>query len=361
MLGESMSKSVAAAANAPRAKSLARNKILKKKDQVQPAEEGQVVHHDQAPAHLAQTHDASMIAVAETSLEGDFSFAQVLADAQASEASFYMDAGASMGGTVSFLQDDTTSGGSDEGGGASTALLVGGGLLAAGAVIAVASDGDDDDDTPTAPANKAPTVTAPATVNVTEDTTTTGKLTATDPDGDALTFTVKGTAPQGFTLNKDGSYTIDTKGSEYQSLNTGQSKDYSVTFNVSDGKGGSTDGTLTYKVAGVNEGPATATIAVTGAGSNTDADTVNTTYNVSTGNYTYTINGFDPGDRIVSPAGSNPGTIDNPSFTDGKAVIQYANAGLVTRIELVGLTEAQDKGILFTSDLNTVYGAGTFA
>lgn len=78
MLGESMSKSVAAAANAPRAKSLARNKILKKKDQVQPAEEGQVVHHDQAPTHLAQTHDASVIAVSETSLEGDFSFAQVL-------------------------------------------------------------------------------------------------------------------------------------------------------------------------------------------------------------------------------------------------------------------------------------------
>lgn len=363
MLGESMSKSVAAAATAPRAKSLARNKNLKKVDKVQPADEAQAVHHDQAPTHLTQAHDASVITVADNSLEGDFSFAQVLADAQTSEASFYTDAGASMGGSMSFLQDDTT-GGSGEGSGASTALLVGGGLLAAGALVAVLADGDDDDSTPTPPANKAPTVTAPATVAINEDATATGKLTATDPDGDALTFTVKGTAPQGFVLNKDGSYTIDTKGSDYQSLKAGETKDYSVTFNVADGKGGSTDGTLTFKVAGADEAPpppTTATITVSAAGSNTDADNVNTTYNVQLGTYAYTITGLDAGgDKIVGPAGVTP-TVINSNFSDGSVILQYASAGNVAQITIAGLTAAQDAQILGVNGINTVFGAGTIA
>lgn len=460
MLGESMSKSVAAAANAPRAKSLARNKILKKKDQVQPAEEGQVVHHDQAPTHLAQTHDASVIAVSETSLEGDFSFAQVLADAQASEASFYTDAGASMGGTVSFLQDDTTSGGSDEGSGASTALLVGGGLLAAGAVIAVASDGDDDEDSNTAPTvtagqkftgaedtvitgklaatdaqndtltfkvsgtapagvtiatdgtitldaknaayqslaagktqdvkvdftvtdakglattssatvtvtgvNDAPTVTA-VKVSGAEDTSITGKFAATDVDGDTLTYALKAgsTAPAGFVLNADGSFSLDAKNAAYQGLNAGQTQDVTANVTVSDGKGGTVDTTAVITVTGVTDGPATAAVtlnAATTPNSTTDADNVNTTYTVQAGNYSYTINGFDAGgDKLVGPAGTTP-TVINSNFTDGKVTVQWAIDGNnIIQVTLADLTVAQDQQIFGLTSLNNTLGAGTIA
>ncbi|RYE64292.1 MAG: hypothetical protein EOO83_01775, partial [Oxalobacteraceae bacterium] len=205
-------------------------------------------------------------------------------------------------------------------------------------------------------ANKAPTITAPATVAINEDSKASGKITATDPDGDAITFAVKGTAPQGFVLNKDGTYTLDTTGSDYQSLNTGQSKDYTVTFTVTDAKGAATDGTLTYKVSGLDEANA---VTISAAGTNNAAG-ANVTYTVQAGNYVNTISGFGAGDKIISPAG-NPGTLENSSFTDGKAVIQYANNGQVTQIELTGLSATDDAKLFGTSDLNTVFGAGTFA
>lgn len=457
MLGESMSKSVAAAASAPKAKSLARNKNLKKNDKVQPADEVQAVHHDEAPTHLAQAHEEGVITVSDTviavsdaSLEGDFSFSQVLADAQASEASFYTDAGASMGGAVSFLQDDTMDGGSGSGSGVSTALLVGGGLLAAGGVVAAVSGGDDDDD------NTAPAATAGKATGA-EDTVITGKATATDADGDTLTWAGKGTLPAGVTVAADGTVKLDAANAAYQSLAAGKSQDVVANVTVSDGNGGTADTTVTFTVTGVNDDPtfaaakqdlttkenvalsgtATATdpdagdtltyaIGTQGAngtaaigadgkftytptanfdGTDTftvtatdatgatatqtinvtvenvgptsaavtldatsdgkavdDADNVNTTYTVQTGDYSFTINGFDAGgDKLVGPAGTTP-TVINSDFTDGEVTVQWAIDGNnIVQVTLADLTVAQDQQIFGLTSLNNTLGAGTIA
>lgn len=340
-----MSKSVAAAATAPRAKTLARNKILNAKDKVQAADEAQPVPHEQAPAHLVATHDAAMITVAEGSLEGDLSFAQVLSDAQVSAASFYADAGmATMGGS-SLLQDGSSGSGSSEGSDNTALYVVGGAVLLGGGIALIASGGDDD------AANRAPTAAASATLKATTATAATGSVGATDPDGDALTYTASTPTNGTVQIGSDGKYTYTSKG--------GFTGTDSFTVTVKD-PGGLT-ATQKVDVTIAAAGPSTAAIAVNAAGSVSDADNVNTTYTVSLGNYTYTIDGFDKGgDKIVSPAGVPVG-LNNSSFTDGKVEIEYASGGQVAKIVLTGLSAADDAKIFGTSDLNTVFGAGTFA
>ena len=82
------------------------------------------------------------------------------------------------------------------------------------------------------------------------------------------------------------------------------------------------------------------------------------TYTLAMGNYAYSISGFGPGDKIVSPAGVTP-TLENGSYTDGSVMIQAASAGQTVQITLTGLTSAQDLALNSVLDLNTVFGAGT--
>ena len=85
-------------------------------------------------------------------------------------------------------------------------------------------------------------------------------------------------------------------------------------------------------------------------------------FNVTLGNYTATINGFNAGDKIIGPSGVTP-TLVQPSFTDGQVGLQYAANSQVALIILTGLTNAQD-GLMFQpSDLNNtgVFGTGSLA
>ena len=85
------------------------------------------------------------------------------------------------------------------------------------------------------------------------------------------------------------------------------------------------------------------------------------TYNIAvpTGSFTYSIPGFGVSDQIRSPIGIAPGFVNN-SFTDGNATLQYTTPGNVVNITLTGLTNAQDGSLFGASDLNNVFGAGTF-
>jgi len=56
-----------------------------------------------------------------------------------------------------------------------------------------------------------------------------------------------------------------------------------------------------------------------------------------------------------------PATVDQSSFTDGSISLQYASGGNVVKITLTGLTATQDSAIFGASDLNTVFGPGTFS
>ncbi|WP_174410660.1 VCBS domain-containing protein, partial [Desulfovibrio psychrotolerans] len=83
----------------------------------------------------------------------------------------------------------------------------------------------------------------------------TGKLEATDVDGDELAYSLVSAAPAGFTLNPDGTYTFDATDPAYDSLKAGQVKTMVVTYKVEDGNGGEATAKLTIKVTGTNDAP----------------------------------------------------------------------------------------------------------
>lgn len=97
------------------------------------------------------------------------------------------------------------------------------------------------------PSNTAPTLTA-TTFTVTEDQDLLGTLTATDINGDAVTFVSSSNPPRGtLTLAVNGAFTYrpnpDFSGTD------------SFGVALSDGRGGVTSGTVTVNVAGVNDAP----------------------------------------------------------------------------------------------------------
>ena len=123
------------------------------------------------------------------------------------------------------------------------------------------------------------------------------------------------------------------------------------------------DGTLTILAPVTPVTPVTPTNkTINAAGSATESSTTNTKFTVATlaSNYTYTINGFGAGDKIVSPAGVTSSVI-NTAFTDGSASLQYVSGTFKVLVTLTGLTTTQDAALTTTASINTLFGAGTFA
>ncbi|MTI05598.1 tandem-95 repeat protein, partial [Roseibium denhamense] len=104
--------------------------------------------------------------------------------------------------------------------------------------------------------NDAPELIA-TTASTTEDAATvSGTLPGTDVDsGDTLIYAVDGTAPAGFALNTDGTWTFDPSDPTYQSLSAGASQPVQIPVAVTDTTGASTRSTLTITVAGSNDAP----------------------------------------------------------------------------------------------------------
>ncbi|TLX79722.1 retention module-containing protein [Pseudomonas nicosulfuronedens] len=170
------------------------------------------------------------------------------------------------------------------------------------------------------PVNDAPT-TGNQTKTVDEDSPLSGKIIASDVDGDTLSYAVKsGVAHGQLVLNTaTGDYTY-TPAANYNGPD-------SFTITVSDGKGGSVDSVVSITVNPVNDAPTTADqskttaedTAVTGKiiASDVDGDTLSytlkagsapahgtVTLNAATGDYTYTpakdYNGSDSFTVVVS-------------------------------------------------------------
>jgi VCBS repeat-containing protein len=174
------------------------------------------------------------------------------------------------------------------------------------------------------PPNQAPTIQAKDLQKTTlKNTSVSGALVGTDPDGDALTFT-KGTNPSNGTVlvNGDGSWTY-TPAAGYTGTD-------SFTVTVSDGKGGTATATITIQV---NEPPNQAptiqaqdlqkttlkNTSVSGAvvGTDTDGDALTFTKGTDPSNGTVVVNG--DGTWTYTPTTGYTGT---DSFTitvsDGK-------------------------------------------
>lgn len=109
--------------------------------------------------------------------------------------------------------------------------------------------------------------------------------------------------------------------------------------------------------------PVAQNVAVSATGNVSETAATNTTYTVApvTSSYIYSIVGFGLGDKIVGPAGVSATVTDQASFTDGSLSLQFASGGNIVKVTLTGLTAAQDSAIFGAADLNSVFGAGTFA
>ncbi len=82
-----------------------------------------------------------------------------------------------------------------------------------------------------------------------------GSLSASDLDGDDLTYSlIAGPAEGTVLINADGSYSFDP-GIDFQDLGVGQSRDVTFSYQADDGQGGTAQNSVTVTVNGTNDGP----------------------------------------------------------------------------------------------------------
>ncbi|MGH1420152.1 MAG: Ig-like domain-containing protein, partial [Hyphomicrobiaceae bacterium] len=125
--------------------------------------------------------------------------------------------------------------------------------------------------------NDAPTATDDAFTGVTEDdgaavignalTADNGSGIDSDPDGDALMVTaqtgVAGSNGGTFSIDAAGVVTFDPDG-DFEDLAVGATRDTTLTYEISDGNGGTDTATITVTVTGVNDAPTATDDAFTG-------------------------------------------------------------------------------------------------
>ncbi|HIF9543572.1 TPA: Ig-like domain-containing protein, partial [Photobacterium damselae] len=205
----------------------------------------------------------------------------------------------------------------------------------------VVDDGNGGTDTITVTVNVTPVNDAPVGENVTtetqEETAVTGQLTATDVDGDNLTFK-PGTNPE------NGSVTVNPDGSWEYVPNADFNGEDSFTVVVDDGNGGTDTITVTVNVTPVNDAPVGEDVsaetqeetAVTGQLTATDVDGDNLTFKPGTNpeNGSVTIN-FDGSWEYVP----NPDFNGEDSFT---VVVDDGNGGTDTITVTVNVTPVND-------------------
>lgn len=180
--------------------------------------------------------------------------------------------------------------------------------------------------------NLAP-VAADETVGTNEDTAFAGQLTATDANGDALTYTLDtGTSNGQLLLGADGSY-IYTPDADWSGSD-------GFTYTVDDGNGGAASATVTLNVAPVNDAPVAADdsgfisiaqpITITAAAllandADIDGDTLSiaTVGNAVNGSVRRDVNGdvvFTPDDGFEGTASFDYGVSDGQGGVDTASV-----------------------------------------
>ena len=115
-----------------------------------------------------------------------------------------------------------------------------------------------------------------------------GQVSATDGDGDSITYSVSSQPAEGsVNMSGDGAYSFDP-GSDFDDLATGESREVSFDYTADDGNGSTDTGTVTIEVTGTNDAPSSvalsgdstitedATGSVVGTLSTTDVDASDT-------------------------------------------------------------------------------------
>ena len=103
--------------------------------------------------------------------------------------------------------------------------------------------------------NDAPVAGADVTANVAEgDSAISGQLTATDVDGDSVSFSAD-SLPAGFTLESDGSYSFDPADAAYDGMGVGDSQTLTIPVTVTDENGATDSQQIQVTVTGTNDAP----------------------------------------------------------------------------------------------------------
>ncbi|MEE3663101.1 tandem-95 repeat protein [Brenneria sp. g21c3] len=197
--------------------------------------------------------------------------------------------------------------------------------------------------------NDAP-VTADQTINTAEDTPVTGQITASDVDGDVLSYTV-GEAPKNGTLALDAATGVYTY---TPTANFNGSDSFTVT--VADGQGGTTVSTVNIGVTAVNDAPVTADQTITtpedtpisGAISASDVDGDELSYTVGEApkNGTLTLDAAT-GEYTYTPTANFNG---NDSFT---VTVADGNGGTTVSTVNIGVTAVNDAPVTADQSLTT--------
>ncbi len=105
--------------------------------------------------------------------------------------------------------------------------------------------------------NSAPVIPPDQTFDVVEGSTAAGNVTATDPNGDPLTFTLNSSVGDTslFTISSTGALTFNSAPNFENPLDADLDKTYEVTVVVNDSNGGSVEETVTVNVTDRNEAP----------------------------------------------------------------------------------------------------------
>ncbi|MEC0249510.1 Ig-like domain-containing protein, partial [Paenibacillus chitinolyticus] len=196
-----------------------------------------------------------------------------------------------------------------------------------------------------------PPVASGGSVVTPEDTPVSGKINASDVDGDALTYAL-GTAPLNGTvvLAADGSYT-------YTPLANFNGTD-SFTVTVSDGSGGTASAAVTITVTPVNDPPVTTDLALTTAEDTPVTSTV-TAADVDGDALTYALGTLPTHGTAVLGAGGSLTYTPNLNFngTDSFNVVVNDGKGgtaishiVVTVTPVNDLPVAQDKNVVTPED-----------
>ncbi|MCV6612921.1 MAG: VCBS domain-containing protein [Amphritea sp.] len=219
--------------------------------------------------------------------------------------------------------------------------------------------------------NAAPVAGADITQTIAEDSSVVhGQLNATDADGDSLSYSITSgnSAPDGFTLNSNGSYSFDPGDAAYQSLGVGDSQVLTVPVTVSDGKGGTDTQQIRITVTGTNDAPVADSMAmqtvteggsvISGQFTATDADGDALTYSAK-----YTL----PDGFTLNSDGSYSFDPDHPSYNQlNGSEAQFLNAyvtvtdghGGSTDTKLSIIISGSNDAPVITTSLNTTVSEG---
>ena len=221
------------------------------------------------------------------------------------------------------------------------------------------------------PTNDNP-VSADSAATATEDTVYSGSVSASDVDGDSLTYTLdSGPSNGSLTFNADGAYTY-TPDADYNGTDT-------FSYQVSDGQGGTTTATVTLTVDPANDNPVTVDstgylsedTAFTSSVSATDVDGDSLSYVLDSGpangslafnadgTYTYTPNeDYSGTDTFSYQVSDGQGGVDTATVTlDVSEVVEEANndnLGAAGNDDLVGVSTGHGKKAVHEDD--TLYG-----